>query len=135
METLASWFSPDWGLLLLRIGVAIVFLVHGLPKIKDVGQIAGFFKQANIPLPGIMAWVVSLLETVGPALLVLGLGTRVIGLALAFTMVVATKTVKIDMAKAKFSGGWEFEFILGVAALALAFTGAGALSIDAGLGW
>lgn len=135
MEVLVSLLSPDWGLLLLRVGVAIVFLVHGLPKIKDVSQVAGFFKQANIPLAGVMAWFVALLETVGPALLVLGLGTRVIGLALAFTMAVATKTVKIDMAKAKFSGGWEFEFILGVAALALAFTGAGALSLDAGLGW
>ncbi|MCW5873548.1 MAG: DoxX family protein [Anaerolineales bacterium] len=135
METLASWLSPDWGLLLLRVGVAIVFFVHGLPKIKDVGQVSGFFKQANIPLPGIAAWVVSLLETVGPALLVLGLGTRALGLAFAFSMLVAIKNVKIDMAKAKFSGGWEFEFILGVAALALAFTGAGALSIDAGLGW
>lgn len=135
MEVLVSLLSPDWGLLLLRVGVAIVFLAHGLPKIKDVSQVAGFFKQANIPLAGVMAWVVALLETVGPALLVLGLGTRVIGLALAFTMAVATKTVKIDMLKTKFSGGWEFEFILGVAALALAFTGAGALSIDAGLGW
>lgn len=135
MEALVSWLSPDWGLLLLRIGVAVVFFVHGLPKIKDVSQVAGFFKQANIPLAGLAAWVVALLETVGPILLVVGLGTRPIALALAFTMLVAIKSVKVDMAKAKFSGGWEFEFILGVAALALAFTGAGALSIDAGLGW
>lgn len=120
---------------MLRLGVAIVFFAHGLPKIKDVSQVAGFFKQANIPLPGLAAWVVSLFETVGPLLLVLGLGTRIVGLGLAFTMLVAIKNVKMDMAKAKFSGGWEFEFILGIAALALAFLGAGALSIDAGLGW
>lgn len=135
MQAVVSLLSPDWGLLILRIGVAIVFFAHGLPKIKDVGQTAGFFKQANIPMPVVSAWIVALVETLGAILLVLGLGTRVIALGMAFAMLVAIKVVKIGMVKAKFSGGWEFEFILGMAALALVFTGAGALALDAGLGW
>ncbi|MCL4258269.1 MAG: DoxX family protein [Anaerolineales bacterium] len=140
MQAIFSSLSPDWGLLILRLGVAIVFFAHGLPKIKNVGNIAGFFKQAGIPLAGLSAWVVSLLETFGPILLVLGLGTRVVGLGMAIAMLVAIVAVRIRMAKVGFAGqggqgGWEFEFILGVAALALVFTGAGAVSLDAGLGW
>lgn len=137
MQAFVSSLSPDWGLLALRIGLAIVFFAHGLPKIKNVGQVAGFFKQAGIPLAGLSAWIVTLLETVGPVLAVIGLGTRFVALGWAISMVVATVVVKIRMAKMSFAtqGGWEFEFILGVAALALVFTGAGALSLDAGLGW
>lgn len=137
MQDFASLFSADWGLLILRLGVAIVFLAHGIPKIKNVGQVAGFFKQAHIPLAGLSAWVVSLFETLGTLLLALGLGTRLLGLGFAFSMLVAIVAVKRGMAKASFTGqgGWEFEFTLLVAALALAFTGAGGLSLDAGLGW
>lgn len=137
MQAFVSLLSPDWGLLLLRIGLAIVFFAHGLPKIKNVGQVAGFFKQARIPLAGLSAWIVTLLETVGPVLAVIGLGTRFVALGWAISMLVATVVVKIRMAKVGFAaqGGWELEFILGVAALALVFTGAGVLSLDPGLGW
>ncbi len=137
MQAFVSSLSPDWGLLILRLGLAIVFFAHGLPKIKNVGQVAGFFKQAGIPLAGLSAWIVTLLEIVGPVLAVIGLGTRFVALGWAISMVVAIVVVKIRMAKASFAGqgGWEFEFILGAAALTLVFTGAGALSLDAGLGW
>jgi putative oxidoreductase len=135
--SLLSSLSPDLGLLILRIGIAIVFFAHGIPKIKNVGQVAGFFKQAGIPLPTLGAWLVSLWETVGPFLFVAGLGTRLIGLGYAFSMLVAIWFVKRRMAKAAFTGqgGWELEFALAVAALAVVFTGAGAYSVDAGLGW
>ena len=101
-------FSPisDWGLLILRLGLGIVMIAHGWPKLNPNGPmkgpagVAGFLKQLGIPLPTFFAWVVALLETVGAALLILGLGTR----------------------------------ILAAAALALLFTGAGSIALDPALG-
>jgi uncharacterized membrane protein YphA (DoxX/SURF4 family) len=136
---LEALFAPyaDWGLFILRLGLAIVFFAHGLPKIKDVSQMSGFLAQMKIPFPVLASWIVALLETVGSVLLVLGLGTRVLGLLFAFNMFVAAYMAKIRTMKATFVGqpGWEFEFSLLVGSLALVFTGAGSLSIDAGLGW
>jgi putative oxidoreductase len=89
-------------------------------------------------LPTFFAWVVTLLETAGAVLLILGLGTRVLAIGFVIDMIVATRFVRIGMGKSPFSGGqgigWEFEFILGIAALALLFTGAGSLSLDALIG-
>jgi putative oxidoreductase len=141
---LASIFEPfaDFGPLILRLGLAGVFIAHGLPKLnpnsdmKGIPGVTGFFNQLGIPFPGFFAWVVGLLEVIGPALLVLGLGTRIIGFALAINMAVAIYAAKIKMMKAGFTGqgGWEFEFALLFSSIALAFTGAGRYSLDAGLG-
>ena len=139
---LESVFAPlsDWGLLILRLGLAIVMVNHGWPKLnpngpmKGLSGVAGFFKQAGIPLPTFFAWVVALLETFGAVLLILGLGTRILALGYVIDMFVATRWVRIGMGKSPFAGGqgigWEFEFILGTAALALLFTGAGSLALD-----
>lgn len=124
----------DWGVLILRVGLAIVFFVHGLPKIKDVGKFAGFLQQLKVPAAGLMAWVTALWETVGAVLLALGLATPLIALGFVVVMWVAIQSVKIGMAKADFAGGWEFEFALLIGALALVFLGGGALSLDAFLG-
>lgn len=139
---LESIFAPvsDWGLLILRLGSGIVFFAHGWPKLNPNGPmkgpagVAGFFKQAGIPLPSFFAWVVALLETAGAVLLILGLGTRILAIGFMIDMIVAILSVRIGLGKSPFSGGqgigWEFEFILGDAALALLFTGAGSIALD-----
>lgn len=123
----------DWGLLLLRAGLAIVFFAHGWPKLKDPAKFTGFIQQIKFPAPVVFAWIVILLETLGAVLLLAGFGTRELGILLAINMLVAIRSVKIGLAKTGFVGqpGWEFEFILLVASLALTFTGAGAISLDA----
>ncbi len=118
---LESMFAPvqDWGLVILRLGLGIIFPFHGWLKLS---------------LPSLLAWVVILLETVGAALLILGLGTRIVALGLVIDMLVAIRLVKRNMAKARFmepnGTGWEFEFALMVAALALVLTGAGSIALD-----
>jgi len=134
-------FAPysDWGLLILRIGIALIFFSHGWPKLnphsdmKGISGVAGFFQQMNIPFQRLSAWIVALLETVGAIALALGLVTRLLGLAFAFDMFVAITKAKIGMMKVPFSGqnGWDFEFALLSAGLALMFTGAGDVSLDA----
>jgi putative oxidoreductase len=135
---------PDWGLLILRIALGVVFIAHGWPKLNPNGPMkgpAGFaagLKQMGIPLPLFFAWVVALLETAGAVLLILGLGTCVLAIGLTVNMLVATFRALLP-AGATFTsmmGGprWEEEFLLAAGSLALFLTGAGAISLDSLLG-
>jgi putative oxidoreductase len=139
---LESIFSPlsDWGLLILRLAMGIIFLSHGWPKLnpnspmKGTAGFGGFLKQMGVPLPGLFAWVVALLETVGAVLLILGLGTRILAVGFAIDMLVATLVAKRGFMKVPFMAqqatGWEFDFALLAASLALLFTGAGSIALD-----
>jgi len=143
---LENIFSPvsDVGLLILRVAMGIIFLVHGWPKLnpnspmKGTAGFAGFLKQMGVPLPGFFAWVVALLETVGAVLLVLGLGTRILGVLFAINMLVAIFVAKRRVMKVGFMAqqatGWEFDLALLAGALALLFTGAGSIALDPLLG-
>lgn len=144
---LADIFAPvsDWGLLILRVALGIIFLAHGWPKLnpnspmKGTAGVAGFLKQLKVPAPAFFAWVVALLETVGAILLILGPFTRLITLGLAIDMLVAIQLVRRGMGKAPFMDpkgvGWEFEFALLAGALGLLFTGPGAIALRWAAGW
>lgn len=132
---------PDAGLLVLRLGVGIVFLAHGLLKLRSPAGPAGFagwLKQIGVPAPALLAWVVILLETAGAVLLMLGLGTRLLALGFAAIMLVAIFLAKRKVMKAGFIGtqgtGWEMDFALLIQAVALILMGAGRLALDAVLG-
>lgn len=138
---LESIFAPfsDWGLLILRLGIGIIFLAHGWPKLPGgpmggPAGFGGFLKQMGVPLPTFFAWVVALLETVGAVLLILGLGTRLLAVLFAVDMLVAILVAKRGFMKVGFMAqqttGWEFDFALLAGALALLFTGAGSLALD-----
>jgi putative oxidoreductase len=140
LDTLLAPYT-DIGLLILRIGLALVFIAHGWPKLNPnspmkgtVGFAAGL-KSMGVPLPGVAAWIVALLETFGSLLLIVGFGTRVLAILFVINMLVAIVQARIGMMKSSFAGGnaigWEFEFILLVSSLLLFFTGAGAYSLDA----
>lgn len=143
---LENVFSPysDWGLLILRLAIAIVFIAHGWPKLNPNGPMkgpagfAGGLKQMGLPLPSFFAWIVALLETAGAVLLILGLGTRILAAALVINMLVAIFRALRPMG-AKFTDmasgpRWELEFLLAAGALALVFTGAGSIALDPFLG-
>jgi len=98
----------DWGLLILRVGLGVIFPFHAWLKLNPSGPskgpagFIGFLKQQGVPLPGLLGWVVMLLESAGAALLILGLGTRIVALGLAIDMLVATLLVKRRIMKARF---------------------------------
>jgi len=140
-------FAPvsDWGLLILRVGLGIIFPFHAWLKLNPRGPskgpagFIGWLKQMGVPLPSLLGWVVMLLESAGAALLILGVATRIIALGLAIDMLVAIQLVKRGMAKARFmepnGSGWEFEFALLTAALALLFAGPGSIALPLLAGW
>jgi len=124
----------DKGLLLLRLGLGTVFIMHGWQKLFVIGHtgLTGFFAGAGIPFPALSAAIATAVELVGGVALIAGLGTRIAGVLLAFTMLVAVTTV--HLANGFFlPNGYEFALTLLLANSALALTGAGRLSLDATL--
>jgi putative oxidoreductase len=124
---------PSAGLLVLRLVVSVTFVLHGLDKLGDLTGTEEFFASLGIPAPGLMGPFVALTETVGGLLLIIGLATPLVGVALAVDMLVALVTAHIDAGFFAADGGIELVLLPGGASLALALTGPGRWSADAAL--
>jgi hypothetical protein len=74
------------GLTVLRVIVAIIFLVHGYQKIflLGLGSTGSFFGSVGIPLPGAAALLVASLELLGGLMILLGVLARSLALILLF---------------------------------------------------
>jgi putative oxidoreductase len=121
-----------WGIMLLRVVVGIVFLAHGSQKLFTMGfaGVGRYLAGVGVPAPMPAAVVVTLVEFLGGAALVLGLATRPAALLLAFDMLVAILTVHLP--NGFFAPrGVEFPLSLLAANVGLVLTGAGAASLDA----
>src|SRR4051794_744477 len=123
-------------LLILRLGVAAVFLAHGIRHIFGGGKIAGtgrWFESLGVR-PGIVhAWVASLAEVGAGVLLILGFLMPLAGAAVMGTMLVAWITNHWKNGFWIFhrpDEGYEYVMTLTFAGLALATVGAGEWSID-----
>lgn len=112
--------------LLLRIGVGIIFIVAGWGKLTGIEGVQGFFGDLGIPLPGLMAWVVAIVEFFGGLMVLLGAYIRIPALLLAFTMIVALLTTKLG---GEF-GAARLDLMLLLTTLALFFLGSGKYSVD-----
>lgn len=115
-------------LLLLRWGLALVFIYHGYPKL--LGGTAKFIESfRGVGLPGYLVYVTGVIEVFGGAALALGLLTPVAGLLLFIDM--GVMLWKFDLSQG-FSAVHEYELplVLGLASLLVAATGAGSFSLD-----
>jgi putative oxidoreductase len=117
-------------LLLLRVGIGVVFMANGYPKLwgRRLEHIDEFVHVAH--LPAYFVYIAGALELGGGALLVAGLFTRLFGLLLAGEMAVALwrdeKIFQNPLALEKYG----LALILCVGAFALATFGAGSISLD-----
>ncbi len=123
--------QPDISLLILRIGLGIIFILHGWPKIKNPTGMKGMVGT----LPSILAAIAEFFGGLG---ILLGFLTQIAALGIFFNMLVALyfhkfKWKDVFIGKEKF--GYEYPFILCLVALALLLLGAGAYSIDAYFGF
>jgi putative oxidoreductase len=118
-----------WGMLPLRVVVALVFLMHGGTKlfVWGLSGTTGAMTQMGIPLPGLAAVVVTCVELLGGLAILTGFFTRWAGVLLAIDMAVAILKVRLA---AGLLGGYELELTLLGAALTLAAVGAGGVSVD-----
>lgn len=129
-------FAPlgDVVLLVLRLVWGWQFFTTGLGKLQNHQRVMDFFTSLGIPAPGANAWFVGGLETVGGALLFLGLFSRPIALLLTGNMLVAYLTADRPALFGVFSNLEAFQkadpfMFLFVSVIVLAF-GAGAVSLD-----
>lgn len=116
---------------LARLTIGLVFIGTGWGKLHSLGDVTEFFASLHIPAPGFNARLAASTEFFGGILVLVGLGTRLAALPLAFTMVVAIATAKraeLDGLTA-LAGFEEWSYL--VFCVWLAVAGAGPLSLDA----
>lgn len=124
--------SLDAGLLVLRLGMGLMFVAHGWPKMlggpEKWEKLGGAMEHLGIGFaPVFWGLMAALSEFLGGVLVALGLGTRVASAFLAFTMVVAA-TMHLRQGDGFQDASHAIE--AGFVFVALALTGAGRFSVD-----
>jgi len=119
----------SWGITLLRVGVGVVFVAHGVQKFfMGFSNVAGFLNSVGIPQPTIAAVLLTGLEFLGGLALIFGILTRYVAVALAFDMAVAI--IKVHWKGGFFApAGVELPLTLLVANLTLILSGGGEMEL------
>jgi putative oxidoreductase len=127
-------------LLLIRLDWGYQFAQTGWGKLHRLPQVTEFFASLGLPMPGVTAEFVGLVEFLGGILLALGVGSRAVAAILFVNMSVAYVTADHDAVAAfftdpgKFASADPFTFWF-VALLVLVF-GPGWVAVDTlAAGW
>ena len=120
------------GLLILRVGLGIMMITHGFPKLASgtAGweSIGGNMKVIGLTfLPMFWGLMAGIAEAVGGLFLILGLLFRPANILLVFTMTIATL---VHYAKGEGLSGASHAIELGIVFFSLIFIGPGRYSID-----
>jgi putative oxidoreductase len=122
-------------LLAVRLYWGFQFAQTGWGKLYNLPKITEFFASLNIPFPGANAHFVSGLEFIGGILLMLGLGSRIIGFLLAGKMLVAYWTADHEALASIFSDPGKFyaadPYTFLFASLMVLIFGPGLFAVDA----
>jgi putative oxidoreductase len=122
--------------LLLRLALGALFLAHGSLKLfvfKPSGT-AGYFR--SLGLPGFVGYLTIAAELGGGALLILGIATSLVSLAL-IPLILGTIVMVHGSKGWAFNnegGGWEFPAFWAAALLVQALLGSGAFSLGSAMG-
>lgn len=122
----------DTGILLTRLGVGIMFMMHGFPKLMGGPEKwektgAAIFHLGISVFPTAWGLAASVAEVLGGLLFAVGLFFRPSSLALAFTMVVAAA---YHLGKGDGIMGSSHAIEMGLVFLGFAFIGPGKYSLD-----
>ena len=126
----------DYAALLLRVSLALMFFAHAWLKIA-VFTPAGAAKYfESLGVPGFLAYLTMAAEIGGGALLLLGIGTRWVALALVPLMLGTIVLVhgKNGWLFTNKDGGWEYPAFWTAGLIALALLGDGAAALGPRLG-
>ena len=118
------------GLLALRLVVGAIMIGHGYGKVFHGGLAQHVQRVSSLGLPGWLAYLSAYTEFFCGILLIAGLFTRCVSVAMVIDMFVAIW--KIHWKNGMFGkGGYEFTLTLATVAFALIFFGAGPIALDA----
>jgi putative oxidoreductase len=107
LNSLGTWAQSPF-LLFVRLYWGWQFMQTGRGKLHSLAQVTQFFTSLGIPAPGPTALFISGLECFGGVLLILGLGSRLIGLVLTGDMFVAYLTADREALLSFFSNPGKF---------------------------
>lgn len=114
--------------LAIRLTLALIFVVHGFPKLFTArSQTTQFFEQIGLKPTKFWTLAVGSTEFFGGIALLLGIFTQAAAGLIALVMLGAIALVK---RKQGFVNGWEFDLALLIMALSLLALGPGAFSLD-----
>lgn len=125
----------DWGILVLRLGIGIMFVAHGLqmafglfggPGVKGFsGMLSGlgFFPAL------FWSYLASYTVLIGGLLLIIGVQTR--PAAVLLLIFILTAGVKVHLSKGFFlsNGGIEYTFVIAMACISVILLGPGRFSL------
>jgi uncharacterized membrane protein YphA (DoxX/SURF4 family) len=95
-KNLLRWCcNKDFGLFLMRVVIALVFIGHGMAKFQSIDQTIIFFSTLGLGV--FWVYVVATVEVFGGLLMLLGIFTQYAGILLAIIMVFSTTLVKLKM--------------------------------------
>ena len=127
----------DFGLLLIRVIIGVLFIGHGAQKL--FGWFGGYglkgtgswFESIGMK-PGVtMALFAGLAELIGGSLFTLGLLTPLAGIMIAGTMVMAIVKVHAQNGLWATANGYEYNLTLLAVAIGIALIGPGQYALDA----
>ncbi len=136
MNVLFKKCSEQWAdiaPLVLRVALGVVFAWHGYDKVfvKGIPAITGFMGSLGLPMPELMAYILSYGELIGGLLLIVGAFTYWVTLFDIVVAAVAWVTVHAANGFAVSGGGYEFIMLILAASISLMISGAGKYSVDA----
>jgi putative oxidoreductase len=121
-------------LLVIRLYWGFHFCMAGLGKFQNWDRTVGFFTSLGIPFPELNVGMAASTEFFGGALLLIGLGSRVITVPLIFTMIVAYGTAHTQELSMLLSDPEPFfaaaPFLFLYASVIVLLFGAGRFSVD-----
>ena len=136
-ETLPTVDELNFGLLLLRVVVGLVFAFHGYAKITRGGKLAGtarWFESIGVRPGHVHARAAAFGEIATGLCLALGFLTSLAGLGFVGLMSVAVWTVHKGNGLLVTKDGWEYNLVLATIGVAVAVIGPGEYSLDDALG-
>jgi putative oxidoreductase len=127
--------ARDALVLVARLGLGLIFVMHGWQKLVTNGVAATQegFAGMGAPVPDVAAVVAIVLELGGGLALMLGAFTPVVGSLLALHMVAAGLIAHQGNGFFVANGGPSYVLALAAGALALAAAGPGRFSLDGAL--
>lgn len=136
--TLISYLQSPF-LLFIRLYWGWQFVQTGWGKLHHLDKITDFFISLNIPFPAVSAHFIAGFEFFGGLLLILGLGSRLIGLLFTFNMLIAYWTADREALFSVFSDPGKFyaadAYTFFFASAIILIFGAGLISLDAALAY